>query len=158
MRIKTMVISVIVLALAGAAGWYLWGRAAPTPQTHPALAEALYPLYSSATWQGAQAEQVTVGTTTYTGASAASYPIDAGMDPGAVFTPFDTYYDAKLKAAGWQIANSLAAGGHTGGQTGYIKDGALILTRFHIDYQNTPPDAPSACPCTVTLSLFSSPR
>jgi len=77
------------------------------------------------------------------------------MNPGSIFTPFESYYDAKLKALGWSVANDLAAGGHVGGQTGYRKGGSVILTRFHIDYQTKPANAPSECPCTVTLSLFS---
>jgi hypothetical protein len=77
------------------------------------------------------------------------------MDPGSAITPFEEYYQLKLSALGWTEANDLAAGGHVGGQTGYRKDGAVILIRFHIDYENQPANAPSECPCMVTLSLFS---
>jgi hypothetical protein len=77
------------------------------------------------------------------------------MDPGSIFTPFDNYYASKLAALGWQVDNAVAAGGHTGGQTGYRKDGKLILINFDIVYHTVTDTAPSECPCDVTLSLFS---
>lgn len=121
-----------------------------------ALASDLYPLYEKTHWETPKAESVTIGTTTLSGTSVTSATINAQMDPSSVFSPFDTYYDKKLQAAGWSVADDLAAGGHTGGQTGYRKGDAVILTRFDIQYKNQPDDAPSECPCTVTLSIFSS--
>ena len=123
---------------------------------HPKLAIDLYPLFTGASWNSSQVEDVTMGATTYAGASMTSAPIDAGMDPGAAFTPFTEYYDHLLKSRGWHVANDLAAGGHVGGQTGYRNGPGTILVRFHIDYESKPANAPSECPCTVTLSLFSS--
>jgi len=124
--------------------------------THPKLAIDLYPLYSDASWDRSVVENIIIGTTTYAGASIASASIDAGMNPGAVFTPFLNYYDTLLKSHGWRVANELAAGGHVGGQTGYRSGPGTILVGFHIDYQTKPENAPSECPCTVTFSLFSS--
>jgi hypothetical protein len=124
----------------------------PTTQ----LAADAYPLYGNAQWDSPKSEAVTIGAESYAGQSITSTTVQAGMDPAQVFTPFENYYDSKLKAAGWEVANELAAGGHTGGQSGYRKDGAIILTRFSIDYHNKPENAPSECPCDVTLSLFSS--
>ena len=121
----------------------------------PRLAIDLYPLYSGASWEATKAESVTIGTTTYSGAGAASAAINAGMDPAGVFTPFEDYYDALLKERGWSIANDLAAGGHTGGQVGYRNGPGVILVRFAIRYNTNPKNAPSECPCTVSLSLFS---
>jgi hypothetical protein len=127
----------------------------PFTIAHPKLHPDLYPLYDGVDWQASEAESVVIGTTTYAGAYIASQAIPAGDDPAGVFTPFERYYDTKLRAAGWMVANDLAAGGHTGGQTGYRKDGSVILTHFNIKYQTTPENAPSECPCEVTLSLFS---
>lgn len=124
--------------------------------THPELSADLYPLYSRADWNASEVEHFVISTTSYSGASITSTIVTDTMDPGSVFTPFERYYDQKLKALGWQVANDLAAGGHMGGQTGYRKDGAVILTRFQINYQIKPGNAPSECPCDVTLSLFSS--
>lgn len=126
-------------------------REIPAPQ----LSADLYPLYADAQWNAPGAESFMVGTTSYSGTSITSDPLSAGMNPGTVITPFDAYYDKKLKALGWRIANDLAAGGHVGGQTGYRKGTEIILTRFQIDYQTKPENAPTECPCTVTLSLFS---
>lgn len=154
---RTFVLLLFII-LVGAGGWYWWsGRTrAPAPTAPaPELSPDLYPLYPSASWGAPEAETFLISTTTYSGASISSAPITNTMDPGSIFTPFEEYYDQKLKALGWQIANDLAAGGHVGGQTGYRKGGAVILARFHIDYRVVPTDAPSECPCDVTLSLFS---
>lgn len=123
--------------------------------SHPTLSGDVYPLYSAADWQAPMAESFLIGTTTYTGASITSAILSAQMDPGSIFTPFQQYYDQKLKRLGWKEANDLAAGGHVGGQTGYRKGSAVILTRFSIEYKNKPENAPSECPCNVVLSLFS---
>lgn len=134
------------------------GESAPFTISHPALSPALTPLYDKATWLLPEVETFTIGTTTFHGTSVTSVPQNAGADMmnlSAVITPFEKYYDQKLKSLGYTIDNGLAAGGHVGGQTGYQKDGETILTRFSIDYQNKPGNAPSECPCTVTLSLFS---
>jgi hypothetical protein len=130
-------------------------ESAPFTVTHPKLAIDLYPLYADADWSATKAEQFLIGTTTYAGASASSAVIPADMNPGAIFTPFMNYYDTLLKSRGWRVANDLAAGGHTGGQTGYRNGAGVILTRFNIDYHTQTENAPSECPCDVTLSLFS---
>lgn len=147
----------VVIVLIACGVWYLWSsQVSPPPEPSLALSAALYPLYGGADWNAPREESFVIGTTTYSGASASSTVIAAGMDPGSVFMPFTRYYDRKLKALGWSVSNDLAAGGHVGGQTGYRKGGAVILTRFHIDYHVTPKNAPSECPCDVTLSIFSS--
>jgi len=119
------------------------------------LSQVLYPLYSDANWEVPKAETVTIGTSTYSGASVSSVPVTGTMDPGSIFTPFLNYYDSKLKALGWKVDNYLAAGGHVGGQTGYRKADGLILVRFSFLYHTVAEAAPSECPCDVTFSLFS---
>lgn len=128
----------------------------PFAIAHPKLADALYPLYDGVNWQGSRVESMVAGTTTYAGASITSYPTIDTMDPASIFMPFEQYYKEKLRALGWKEDLNLAAGGHTGGQTGYRNGDATILTRFHIEYKNVPGNAPSECPCDVTLSIFSS--
>ncbi|MDE1925117.1 MAG: hypothetical protein KGH79_02970 [Patescibacteria group bacterium] len=123
--------------------------------THPTLSADLYPLYGRVDWSASEVESFIIGTTSYSGASITSAAVADTMDPGSVFTPFERYYDQKLKSIGWRVANDLAAGGHVGGQTGYRKGGAVILTRFQIVYHTAPENAPSECPCDVMLSLFS---
>ncbi len=130
-------------------------ESAPFTITHPTLAADLYPLYSKVGWEAPKVEQFQIGTTTYAGASAEAAAAADTMNPGAAFTPFEDYYAQKLAALGWSVSNDLAAGGHTGGQTGYYKGGAILLTRYRIDYKTAPADAPSTCPCDVTLSVFS---
>ncbi len=123
---------------------------------HPPLSSVLSPLYAGADWNGTETEEVAIGQSSYSGTSIESAPLDAGMDPGAVIAPFEAYYAKRLASLGWRVANDLAAGGHMGGQTGYRRGGAIILVRFGIGYAQHPANAPSECPCTVTLSLFSS--
>lgn len=131
------------------------GISKPFMMRHSKLSTDAYPLYPDADWQTAEVEQFTIGSTIYKGTGVTTTSIHANMNPAEIFEPFEQYYKEKLTPLGWTIANDLAAGGHTGGQTGYRKDGQIILTRFSINYQNIPDDAPSECPCDVTLSIFS---
>jgi len=119
------------------------------------LSQDLYPLYTSMEWNDPEAETTTIGTTTLFGVSVTSLPKTDIMDPGSVFVPFERYYADKLAALGWEIDPSLAAGGHTGSQTGYRKGSEVILTRSAITYHTTPENAPSECPCDVSVSAFS---
>lgn len=122
---------------------------------HPKLSNDVYPLYGGVDWNKPQVERFTIGTTTYSGASVASVPVTATMNPATVFTPFENYYAQTLRSLGYVVDNQLAAGGHTGGQTAYRKGHSLILTRFNIVYHAVPANAPSECPCDVTVSVFS---
>lgn len=148
--------SIILLLVAGGA-WYLWHvprDTKPVPGT-PALSTDLYPLYTGTEWGVPQIESFVIGTAAYSGTSVASSPVIGTMDPASVFMPFERYYEEKLAGLGWSVANDLAAGGHTGGQTGYRKGDATILTRFNVVYHTVSDDRPSECPCDVSLSLFS---
>jgi len=118
------------------------------------IAEALNLTYSNADWQPAKAETITIGEEILVGFSTVSTAIDAGMDPSSIFMPFESYYENKLTELGWTIRNDLAAGGPMGGQTGYTKDGQIILIRYQTTFQNVTNTAPSECPCEVTLSVF----
>lgn len=123
---------------------------------HPELPADVLPLYDGVQWNKSEVEEFVLGTTTYSGTSVTSAPVTATMNPSAVFTPFENYYEQKLRALGYAVDNLLAAGGHTGGQTAYRKGSSLVLTRFSIVYRTVPANAPSECPCDVTVSLFSS--
>ncbi len=161
MNTRATISVLLLLVLLAVGGLYFWIQTrapakVPVATSDVTLNQDLYPLYSGVSWGAPAAESFLISTTTYTGVSIASVPVTNTMDPASIFTPFESYYDQKLKALGWSIANELAAGGHVGGQTGYRKEGQVVLTRFHIDYHNVPSNAPSECPCDVTLSLFSS--
>ena len=146
----------IILVVIGV--WYVRRPSGGTPAAKtpsPQLSADLYPLYGGVTWQSPEPEGFVIGTTSYSGASIASNPVTNTMNPSEVFTPFESYYDAKLKGAGWAVDNALAAGGPVGGQTAYQKGSDLILVRFGILYHVVSSSSPSECPCDVTLSLFS---
>lgn len=115
----------------------------------------LYPLYSNTEWSESATGEVTVGDTTLRGTAVFSEVIAADMNPAAVFQPFEEYYANLLGSLGWEADSNLAAGGSTGGQTGYSRDGETILLRYRIDYEVQSENAPPECPCDVTLSLFS---
>jgi len=153
-----------VVALFFAGAWYFFAAekaaaptapAAPAQQTAPQLSPDLYPLFGGVNWGVPWAESALIGTSTFAGASIRSATTTDTADPAGVFMPFLNYYDQKLKALGWQVANDLAAGGHTGGVTGYRKAGGVILVSYRVVYHVVPADAPSECPCDVVLSLFS---
>ena len=149
-----MLVAVVAVAFVGVSSRPT-SPVSPEGVTMPRLVADVYPLYGTGPWSMPVAESFIVGTTTYTGVSASFVAATSTMNPAAVFAPFENYYDQKLKASGYTIDNSLAAGGHMGGQTAYRKGSSLVLTRFRIDYHTVPKDAPSTCPCDVTLSLFS---
>ncbi len=151
-----IVLITIMLLVGGIFYWQSKQSSTPPDMKHQVLSEDLYPLYNGTSWNASGDESFAIGNTTFSGASIKSATIADTMDPGSIFTPFESYYDQKLKALGWQTTNDLAAGGHVGGQTGYRKNASIILTRFQIVYHSVPDNAPSECPCDVTLSLFSS--
>lgn len=147
----------IIIAAAGA--WYFLAAqhaAAPTQAPQARLSADLYPLFSGISWSEPVPQSTTIGTSTASGALITSATSTNTMNPGAIFAPFNDYYDQKLKALGWQVANDLAAGGPMGGVAGYRKGSGIILVSYQILYHDTPANAPSQCPCSVTLSLFSS--
>lgn len=119
------------------------------------LPQDLYPLYDRVDWKIPQKEYVTIGTTSYAGTSIFSLPATGSSDPASIFSRFERYYADKLASRGWRVDNAFAAGGHVGGQTGYRKGDELVLVRFNIRYHTVTETAPSACPCDVTVSLFS---
>jgi hypothetical protein len=125
----------------------------------PVVSADLYPLYVGVLWNTALTRTIIVGNTSAQGGLLESVPSTNStntMDPASIFMPFETYYASTLKNKGWKVDTSLEAGGSVGGQTAYRKDDHLILVQFHVAYQKDVPNAPSECPCTVTLSLFSS--
>jgi hypothetical protein len=119
------------------------------------LSQDVYPLYEGVQWGNLNAETTTIGNTTLFGVSMASLPVKDTMDPSSVFVPFEDHYAKSLAALGWMVDPELAAGGHAGDQTGYRKGSEIILTRSAITYHTTPDNAPSECPCDVSVSVFS---
>lgn len=145
-RIFVLIVLIIVIAV----GWNWYAGQGGTTST-PALNAALYPLYSSAQWSKAHEKVATDGP----GYEIVSNPFTDVTDIGAVSTPFTKYYLDKLTAAGWAPDMSREAGGPGAEVSYYTKGDQFIIVSFHSDFKVKHPDAPSECPCDVTLSLMS---
>ena len=77
-------------------------------------------------------------------------------DLGTVFAPFEAYYRAKLMSLGWSEDISLAAGGPGSGLTVYRKGSAFVAVQYQTAFSQGGISTPEQCPCSITLSLFSS--
>jgi len=126
-----------------------------TTKINPDLLPLFSTINNEISWQRAETEKFDFGETTYEGVKLTTNSIFANLDPSSIFLPFEKYYEQKLTALGWERDNDFDAGGPMGGQTGYTKDGKLILTSFSISFENKPVDTPLECPCSLTLSVFS---
>ncbi len=149
-------------------GTYVLGLTAyeATPVTNPVSAESapftitpplaadLYPLYS-ASWNTPHLVSLDIPPAPLYGTGIEAVVATSTMNPGAAFSPFDTYYANKLKALGWRVDNSLAAGGPGRGQVVYRKGTGFIAVNFWTDFQTVSSTSPMQCPCDVTLKLFS---
>ena len=121
----------------------------------PPLSQALYPLYSAASWNEPHLVSLELPEENLYGTGVEAVVATSTMNPGAAFSPFDTYYASKLKALGWKVDNGLAAGGPARGQTVYRKDNGFIAVNFWTDFHTISSTSPMQCPCDVTLKLFS---
>jgi len=73
---------------------------------------------------------------------------------------FFSYYDTKLKEAGWTVDNNFAADGVKGSQVGYKKDSNFIVLSYNIKpgkvISGTNEPLQYTCPCDVTYTIFTS--
>jgi hypothetical protein len=152
---RTYVGAGLLLVIVLAAGYFFFPFRASAPAASPRLTDDLYPLYGGVAWQAPQNATQRIGDTTLRGVGVISQPVTGTMDPSSVFSPFERIYDAQLKSLGWKVDNAFAAGGHTGGETGYRKGSEVALVGFTIVYHTVSDTSPSECPCDVTLALFS---
>jgi len=129
---------------------------APCPTPSATLSPDAYPLYSAATWQPAASTTLLVGTTTLSGALATSTASATTSDIAGIATPFVTYYDTKLTAAGWAEDKQLDADGAGSSVRVYKKGTATIVISYSSDFTNLSEDTPAQCPCTVSFSIFTS--
>lgn len=142
---KLLLFVLVVLVLFGGY-WYfsLQQSAAPT------LNADVYPLYSGATWGEAEATtSPDYGPTTVV----QSAPFTDTINIAALSTPFTQYYHDKLTAAGWAQDMMREAGGPGGEVSFYTKGDQFIVVEFHSVFKVKHVDAPSECPCDVTLGL-----
>jgi hypothetical protein len=127
---------------------------APCPTVAVNLDAAVYPLYSSATWQSATPLTMLVGTSSSSGYQSVSVESATTSNIASTSTPFVTYYDKKLTKLGWKEDKTLAADGAGSSQRVYKKGAAVIVVGYTSNFEALSEDQPAQCPCTVSFSLF----
>lgn len=117
-------------------------------ETKIGLEADAYPLYDGVEW--GEAEILEGGLV-----RVASKPIIDTTNIAAAARPFTGYYHDKLISAGWKQDPMREAGGPGASVSYYAKDGRFIVVSFESEFKIKHDDAPSECPCDVTLSLTS---
>jgi hypothetical protein len=107
-----------------------------------------YPLYDGVEW--GEVQKLEGGLTRM-----ASKPIIDTTNITSVAIPFTEYYHQKLTAAGWEQDMMREASGPGANVSYYAKDGRFIVVSFESEFKVKHADAPSECPCDVTLSVTS---
>lgn len=108
----------------------------------------VYPLYDGVEW--GEAEILEGGLV-----RVVSKPIVDTTDIASIAMPFTEYYHDKLTEAGWKQDLMREAGGPGASVSYYAKDGRFIVVSFESEFKAKHAEAPSECPCDVTLSLTS---
>lgn len=115
---------------------------------NPRLEADAYPLYDGVEW--GEVQKLEGGLT-----RVASKPIVDTMNIAAIAMPFTEYYHQKFTAAGWEQDMMREASGPGANMSYYAKDGRFIVVSFESEFKVKHADAPSECPCNVTLSITS---
>ncbi len=121
---------------------------AETDEETPELEADVYPLYDGVEWGSVQKLEGGL-------LRVASKPVLDTNNIAAVATPFTQYYQQKLTAAGWEQDIMREAGGPGANVSTYIKGDRFIVISFESEFKIKSDDAPSECPCDVTLSITS---
>jgi hypothetical protein len=107
-----------------------------------------YPLYDGVEW--GEVQKLEGGLT-----RVASEPMVDTTNITGVAMPFTEYYHDKLISAGWEQDMMREASGPGANMSYYAKDGRFIVVSFESEFKVKHADAPSECPCDVTLSVTS---
>jgi hypothetical protein len=107
-----------------------------------------YPLHAGAEW--GEVQKLEGGLT-----RVASKPIVDTTNIAGVAMPFTEYYHQKLTASGWEQDLMREASGPGANMSYYAKDDHFIVISFESEFKVKHADAPSECPCDVTLSVTS---
>lgn len=108
----------------------------------------VYPLYEGAEW--GETEEISNGLF-----KVESVPFTDTDNIAAMAMPFTDYYHQKLLAAGWEQDMMREASGPGANVSTYTKDGQFITVAFKSDFKVKNDNAPSECPCDLTLSITS---
>ncbi|HVZ75770.1 MAG TPA: hypothetical protein VG934_00655 [Candidatus Paceibacterota bacterium] len=154
MKSSTIIGIIVVLVIAAAAIYWLWGEQAQAPTTNnsaPLLAADAYPLYTGVAWGSVASATLE----DLIGVEVTSQAATDITNIASTSQPFEDYYRQKLLAAGWSVDIARAAGGPGSDITVYSKGGDFIATQVSTDFKGTQPNEPVQCPCDVTLRVFS---
>lgn len=108
----------------------------------------VYPLYRDVEW--GSVEEVNDGVL-----KVESEPVVDTTNIAAIAMPFTEYYHDKLLAAGWEQDMMREASGPGANVSTYTKDDRFITIAFESEFKVKSDNAPSLCPCDVTLSITS---
>lgn len=106
----------------------------------------IYPLYDGAKW----GQVVSVGDGVF---KIQSEPFTNTTNIAAISIPFTKYYDEKLLSAGWTLDMMREASGPGANSSTYTKGNRFVTISFESDFKVKKEDAPSECPCDITLSI-----
>ncbi len=121
---------------------------AETDEETPELEADAYPLYDGVEW--GEVQKLEGGLL-----RVASKPVLNTTNIAAVATPFTQYYQQKLTAAGWEQDIMREASGPGANVSTYINGDRFIVVSFESEFKVKSDDAPSECPCDITLSITS---
>jgi len=116
-------------------------------ETMVQLEADVYPLYSGTKWGRGIVENDQV--------RIVSEPFTDITNIQAVSEPFTKYYHQKLTTAGWELDMMREASGPGANMSYYAKGEQFIIIGFESEFKVKNENAPSECPCDVTLSIVS---
>lgn len=160
---KKIIIMLLVIVLAVLAGFAIWHPGTPTATPSDDSVASTTIKYSdtiSIAWhnpaQTSLMQGADINLTKYnlSGTITESFPTAETENISAFTTPFQKYYDDKLKSEGWKLEPLLSAGGAGSAIWAYSKGNRYFLLSFKSTFLNTPANAPVQCPCTIVFKTF----
>ncbi len=151
------IITLILLVAVGAVAYFVMPKNNDMPGTIAAqhLNADVYPLFPGIKWGSEM-----TGTDTYF--KITGYKVDSSVmtekDIPTTLSPFQTYYDEKMKKAGWTMDINMAADGPASSSWGYTKGNEVAMFSYHFESLDPKPDEIFSCPCEGTFSIMTGTR
>ncbi len=145
---RSIIFLVSVIALAMLVTIYVQSITYVAPHR---LSPDAYPLFPALSWKSEQPGIYD----DIRGYQALSIPLTNLTDIASATLPFETYYAAKLKGAGWLEDKGLDAGGPGSELTAYKNTSGYIVVGYTSAFHAGGTSTPEECPCDVTFNVFS---